>query len=206
MTTWPWRKMWYGFYNIGRIQFPAAPSFLVYTDRTTGQEWYLTYNTSTSPPSDGFGRVGFSSVPPWPAGNNPTTSGIWGEGATTPTGPYYGKVHLYAAFEEPWLDQSQNTPLFPGYRWRLYIDNSTPGLELFQVGNSAQNGDQSTANERLFALNLNGSTGYNVEMCEIILSNTYPGIAFNPLKVTQTPNPGPCNPQTYIFNQQGTGC
>lgn len=216
MTTWNWRKQWYGYTNFGPIQFPVAPPYVILTDRNDGETlWWLINDTTTVPYADGFGLMGIKEVPPWPPGGNPTTSGIYGQTGTTPIGPYYGVVNIYPAYQEPWITRHIDTPplYLTGARARLFVRSGQLGVDVLPVGlpdprgenNVNQQGQNYQAQSAIYGLSPTGSVGYNVQIGEIILTGTSPGIGWSPFKVTQTPNPTPCAPG-WEFLQYGTGC
>lgn len=76
-------RMWQGFADLGPIQIPPTPTYLVLTDRADGTLWWLSYNNTTDVRPDGFGDVSIIS-------------------GTTPNAK---QTVTYAAYAEPYLTQ-----------------------------------------------------------------------------------------------------
>lgn len=56
-------KMRYGYTDMGPIQIPTLPTYIVLTDRADGKLWLLEYSTTTLN-ADGAGYVGITTVLP----------------------------------------------------------------------------------------------------------------------------------------------
>jgi hypothetical protein len=56
--------MWYGFTDLGPIQIPVVPQFIMMTDRADGVTlWWLTFDTTVSYP-DGLGTIAVTTTSP----------------------------------------------------------------------------------------------------------------------------------------------
>lgn len=80
-------KMWWGYADMGPIQIPPLPYYIILTDRADGKLWQLSFNVATASP-DGFGYISINDALP-----------------TTPD------KQVYPAFEEPFLSNSPRTRL-----------------------------------------------------------------------------------------------
>lgn len=111
-------RLWYGWTDLGPTQIPVNPPFIQLTDRTTGQLWWLSFNTTQhfQVPSNGDG-LGYISI----------------NSASPPPGQ--PKV-VFNAYEEPWftISNAGNDPANQGVlynaRYRLIVDNSILGAEV----------------------------------------------------------------------------
>lgn len=200
MNSWPWRKHWWGYTNLGTIQIPPPPKYTILTDRGDGVSlWLLTFNISEYPEPDGLGLIGINvtPVPPWPSGGNPGNpnldpmfpAGKW------PYGPYYGNVVIWKAYEEPWLRTPRGvTPYLANSLVRLVIVSGQLGVDVEPITSATV----AISQERVICLQ-SAYPGYNVAWREIILTAASPGVGWQDYTVTQTPNPGPYVPS---FSQQ----
>jgi hypothetical protein len=199
MTTWPYRKQWFGYTNIGTIQIPPPPKYIILTDRADGETlWWLTFDTVQYPYPDGLGLMGITNVPPWPSGipgdpnNDPTfVAGTW------PTGTFYGNTQVYTPYNEPWINLPGAAVGKYGYLKNVAIRLVVVGGYLGMETIPATVGTVQEANQRIFGLNV--YPGFNAPMREVILAMAYPGMGWQNITVTQTPNP-----PTYVpsFSQQ----
>lgn len=56
-------RVWYGWADIGAIQIPPMPVYLILTDRADGTLWWLTYSTSPAG-DDGYGYISITTTQP----------------------------------------------------------------------------------------------------------------------------------------------
>src|ERR1700675_927294 len=92
----PTRRLWWGYTDIGRIQIPPNPKYLILTDRDTGQLWWVTFN-KTLASSDGFGYIAINSVFPC----NSNIDGASNGPRTIPPPKVYNNCVIYDAYDEP---------------------------------------------------------------------------------------------------------
>lgn len=181
----PARKIWWGFFDMGAIQIPPNPKYLVITDRDTGQLWWVTFNLTTVPSSDGFGYVAVNSVLP----ANSYYDGASNGPQTIPPPRPYNNLVIYDAFDEPIIGFFD-----PSTYVRLIIRSGTLGISI-----EAVNPQFGTPPLGVPPLNLIQDTkilGFNTQYDTIILSTTSPNwVGWIPTILTQTPNPSPV--QTY---------
>lgn len=182
MTTWPYRRQWWGFTDIGPVQIPPNPQYLILTDRTTKALWWVFWNASTQ-------QVGINSVLPANTTiDGPTTS------ALTPRVVMYNNPAIYSAFDEPVIGffDSQNFA-------RLIVDQSALGFSVEQRNKQLGTAPQSAP------LNIISSIlGFNGTYATIILSGTVsnPAVGYTVNTIVQTPNPPPYVPQNDFPSQQ----
>jgi hypothetical protein len=182
----PWhKKQWWGFTDIGPIQIPPNPQYLILTDRGTGTLYWITFNTSIASP-DGFGYVAINTV--FPCNTNidaPTT------GQIDPQARTFNNCVVYDAYSEPIIGHVDDLNFV-----RLIVRNGTLGVSIEQK-NRQMGYDPNTP-----PLNLvqdTGILGFNGEYVTLILdistatNGTY--AVWEPNTLTQTPNPSPV--QTY---------
>ena len=180
----PHRRQWWGYTDMGPIQIPPNPQYMVLTDRTTGTQYWVTWAESvTNPSPNGFGYVAINTALPGNQINTPPTGG------PTPTPPQnYNNCQFFDAFDEPvigYLDGPNGMIISA----RLIIDNGYLGVDVEQL--SKQGGRGLTAAPLTLIQKL---LAYTREYVTIILSVTDPGwYAWVPTTLTQTPNPPPYN-------------
>jgi len=188
-TPYQHRKRWWGFTNMGAIQIPPNPQPMVLTDRGTGEQWWVTFNTSLYPSSDGYGYVAIQSVLPCNQVNDAPAPG-----QLNPRARPYNNCHFYDAYDEPiigYLDATHTQYA------RLIVRNGFLGVDVIAVNPQAGWSQQAPS---LDLLPDTGLLGFNGQFDTIILSITEPGwYAWYATTLTQTPNPPPYIPG---FSQQ----
>lgn len=191
MTTWPYRRQWWGFTDIGPIQIPPNPFYIILTDRADGlTQWRVAFNTTT-PSSDNLGYISITSAFPC----NQIADGP-APGQLNPQIRPYQNCHFYDAYDEPVIGFFN-----PQTYARLIVRNSQLGVEILTVNNQLGVANISAPlniiNDNLTIL------GFNQQYDTIILSVTQPGwIAWVANVLAQTPNPAPYVPQSELGNQQ----
>ena len=180
MTTWPYRKQWWGYTDIGAIQIPPNPFYLILTDRADGTQWRVAFNT-TQPSSDNLGYISITTSFP---GNQIA------DGTTAPLPYPYQNCRFFDAYDEPvlgYMDTAQTT------YGRLIVRSGYLGLEVLgvnkQLGVANIVGPLNIINDTAVIL------GFNQQYDTIILSVTDPGwVAWVANVLSQTPNPAPYVP------------
>jgi hypothetical protein len=176
MTTWPYRKQWWGFTNVGPIQIPPNPQYLILTDRTTGTQYWVFWNAATQ-------QVGINTaLPANPIADGPTT------GPNDPGPVAYNNPAYYDAWDEPVLGFFDDTNFA-----RLIIDTAYLGISIEQLNRqfgSTPNAPKLNIIPRIL--------GFNGTFATIILGGTaaLPSIGYDVNTLTQTPNPAPYIPST----------
>lgn len=108
------RRLRNGYSNFGAIAIPPLPSPIILTDRDDGTKWLVSFDITTSPPVDGYGRIMINSV----YGNIGRRDGI----------------AEYAAGDEPYLEQDG--------QYKLIVREGRLGFEFipFEQGNTDNDG------------------------------------------------------------------
>lgn len=179
----PYRKMWWGYTDMGAIQIPPNPKYLILTDRTTGKLWWLTFN-APSGTSDGFGYVGINDQLPCKSSQRDGAN----NGKLKPVPVTYNNCVVFDAYGEPLLGMQDSATLV-----RLIVDNGLLGVSLDTF--NPQIGLDPNA-PTITVMQDTGILSFNQEYVTIILSKTTPGAyAWVPTTLIQTPNPSAV--QTY---------
>lgn len=171
------RRQWWGYTDIGPVQIPAAPYYIVLTDRADGITlWYLTFDTTQYPFPDGYGLVAISTTVPKIGGG------------------YAANLLTFTPYNEPYIG---NMPT--GYTGQLFVRSGDLGLNI-QAENDPEyapiQGTSNQANFGVFALPQNALVGFGNPSRQLIFSKgslrPISGfVAWIPWDVTQTPNPAP---------------
>jgi len=106
-------RWWYGWSDLGPIQIPVLPPYIVLTDRADGTLWLLTWNATNQPPVDGLGYVS-----------------IRNDGL--PTGP---RVQTYGPFDGPTVGSVKGNVAV-----RLFVRGGFLGYD-YQTGNEVDVGE-----------------------------------------------------------------
>jgi hypothetical protein len=182
----PTRRMWWGYTDIGRIQIPPNPKYLILTDRTTGKLWWVTFN-APSGTGDGFGYVALNDKFPC----NSNIDGASNGPRTIPLPKVYNNCVIYDAYDEPVLGMADSQTIV-----RLIVDNGFLGASVETLKNQAGSAPLAPP---VVLIQDTGITGFNAEQVTIILdiltatNGTY--LVWKPSTLTQTSNPSPV--QTY---------
>jgi hypothetical protein len=176
----PTRRMWWGYTDMGRIQIPPNPKYLILTDRTSSKLWWVTFNAPGA--SDGFGYVALNDKFPC----NSYIDGASNGPRTVPSPKAYNNCAIYDAYAEPVIGF-----LNPSTFVRLIVDNGFLGVSVEQV--KAQIGADPIS-PPIVLIQDTGTLSFNQELVTIILdANTSPlsYLVWVPSTITQTPNPSP---------------
>lgn len=179
------RKQWWGYTDIGPIQIPPNPQYLVLADRDTGQLWWVNYDPAS-------GLVGINNVLPC---NSPVDQPRPGQ--INPTPKNYSNCVVYDAFDEPIIGYLDMQNFF-----RMCIRSGVLGVS-FESANPQMG---TIGAMPLNLLPTNGILGLNQAYAVLMLA---PGasspvsasfwVGYTVYTLTQTPNPPPYRPS---FNQQ----
>lgn len=176
------KKQWWGYTDIGPVQIPPNPQYLILTDRGTGTLWWVTLNLA----SGGTRRVAINSAFPC----HTTIDGI-GNGQNKPTPKVYNNCNLFDAFAEPVVGFVDAQTLV-----RLIVRDGQLGVSVEPVNRQLGTDPQAPP---LILIPDTGILGFNQVYATIILdtvaANNGTYVVWVPATLTQTPNPSPV--QTY---------
>jgi hypothetical protein len=189
------RRQWWGYTDIGPIQIPPNPQYLILTDRNDGVTlWWVTFNNPGSPPG-GFVSVK-STLPADPPIDRPTKN------AQDPRPFVYDNCALWPAYGEPVLGVIDGN-----YFARIFVRGGTLGVSREQFNPSFGYTWAAPLYLIQTVLNpVNPKLGYNGEYVQLILDITVngtpsaPTYAWIPYTLTQTPNPAPVNSMANLSN------
>jgi hypothetical protein len=186
------RRQWWGYTDIGPVQMPPNPQYLILTDRTTGQLWWVTFVLSPNAP-DGCGFVAISTVLPC----NTTIDGPT-PNSSTPTPVPYNNCEIFPAYGEPVLTVLNGATIV-----RLIVNNGLLGVsqEAVNVQFGIPNAPPLWVIPQVAGYQ-NPKVGYNGEIVQISFDPIAPFYTWTCSSITQTASPAPYNPNTNFGSQQ----
>lgn len=186
------RRRWWGYTDIGSIQFPPNPQYIILTDRTTGQLWWLTFTINPNAP-DGCGFVSINSTLPCNTNTDRPTSG-----QNDPRVFPRNNCVVYDPGSEPILTFLDDSTLV-----RIMIDNGILGVSV-ESFNKQMGTPQAPPIYIIpqIAGYVNPTVGYNGEIVLLLYNPQAPFYTWQCQQITQTPNPPPYVPQQNFPSQQ----